>query len=83
MVQVTEQYPLSRPTIYQWINRGLIESRIVQVTGERGTGKRLINVTSLERFIHNSPTKARTAIVRRKRKAGRISAHLRWDGRKK
>src|SRR5262245_39500660 len=45
MAQVMEQYPFSRPTVYQWINSGLIESKLVPVTGAN------VSITTVTRRI--------------------------------
>ena len=74
MAQTVEEFPVTRPVIYHWINEGLIESHVVRVTGAPGSGKRLINVTSIERLIRESPTKSSDRIGRFKRKAGLASA---------
>ena len=74
MEQVVEAYQVTRPVIYHWINSGLIESYVVRCTGAPGSGKRLINITSIERLIRNSPVKSSDRIARFKRKAGLASA---------
>src|SRR5262245_32418869 len=45
MAQVMKQYPFSRPTVYQWINSGLIESKLVPVTGAK------VSITTVTRRI--------------------------------
>jgi hypothetical protein len=70
----TQRFPISHGALYVWINNGWIDSRIVPVRGQRGTGVRLIDLESVERFIRNCPTKSSMRVTRRKRMAGRASA---------
>ena len=51
MKQAIELYPLSRSTIYNLIDKGLIKSTTTRIDKHQRYGSRLINRASLEDFL--------------------------------
>src|SRR5262249_53167902 len=70
-------YGLTRSTGYYLIAEGKIKSRLVRFAHSRGTGRRLIDMRTVERFLQSCPTSPAKNISRRMRNAALRSAAAR------
>jgi len=58
------KYSIPRSSGYVLIQEGLIRSKLIRHKGQRGCGRRLIDMRSVEAFLNGCPEKP-TAAVRR------------------
>jgi hypothetical protein len=70
-------YGLARSMGYYLLSEGKIKSRLIRIRGSKGTGRRLIDLRSVERFIENCPVTPTKSVSRRTRNAGLRSAAVR------
>jgi len=68
----TRRSSLSRGTLYNLINDGLIRSRLIRRKNARGAGHRLIDLRSLDDFIENSPGDITDEVRERNRAAAKM-----------
>ena len=68
----TKRSSLSRGTLYNLINDGLIRSRLIRRKNARGAGHRLIDLRSLDDFIENSPGDITDEVRDRNRAAAKM-----------
>jgi len=78
-------YRITRSAAYYLIAEGKIKSRLIKFQGSKGTGRRLIDLRSVEAFLDSCPTTPTKGISRRMRNAAIRSAAARaaFNGRRK
>ena len=70
-------YGLSRAVGYYLIAENKIKSRLIRFKGSRGTGRRLIDLRTVESFLDSCPVMTTKGISRRMRNAAFRSAAAR------
>src|SRR5262249_29461468 len=70
-------FSIPRSTAYLLIERKLIRSRLIPSKGQRGIGRRLIDLRSVEEFLDGCPTRPTPAVRRKMKRRAEKSADAR------